>query len=49
MNRGEVWLAQVNCDGLHTVAQATLTSRVAEVGPDTMQRVCSAVSYALGC
>ena len=39
----------VNCDGLHTVAQTTLTSRVGEVDDDTLVRVCSAVSYALGC
>jgi mRNA interferase MazF len=39
----------VNCDGLHTVAQTTLTSRVGEVDEDTLLRVCSAVSYALGC
>ncbi|MBP7629551.1 MAG: type II toxin-antitoxin system PemK/MazF family toxin [Acidimicrobiales bacterium] len=39
----------VNCDGLHTVAQTTLTSRVGEVDEDTLVRVCSAVSYALGC
>lgn len=39
----------VNCDGLHTVAQASLVGPVGHVGNDTMQRVCSAVSYALGC
>lgn len=39
----------VNCDGLHTVAQTTLTTRVGEVDDDTLRRVCSAVSYALGC
>ncbi|MGH9184552.1 MAG: type II toxin-antitoxin system PemK/MazF family toxin [Acidimicrobiales bacterium] len=39
----------VNCDGLHTVAQATLTARVGEVDETTLARVCSAVSYALGC
>ena len=39
----------VNCDGLHTVAQTTLTSRVGEVDEDTLFRVCSSVSYALGC
>lgn len=39
----------VTCDGLHTVAQRTLTSRVGEVDEDTLLRVCSAVSYALGC
>jgi mRNA interferase MazF len=39
----------INCDGLHTVTQTSLTSRVGEVGEDVMGRVCSAVSYALGC
>jgi mRNA-degrading endonuclease toxin of MazEF toxin-antitoxin module len=39
----------INCDGLHTVVQASLTGPVGELGDDTMRRVCSAVSYALGC
>lgn len=39
----------VNCDGLHTIAQTTLTTRVGEVDIATLERVCSAVSYALGC
>ena len=39
----------VNCDGLHTVAQSMLTTRVGEVSVATMERVCTAVSYALGC
>lgn len=39
----------VNCDGIHTVAQGALTGPVGEVGDDTMRKVCSAVSYALGC
>lgn len=39
----------VNCDGLHTVAQTTLTRRVGEVDPGTMGRVCAAVTYAIGC
>ena len=39
----------INCDGLHTIAQTTLTSRVGEVDVATLERVCSAVSYALGC
>lgn len=39
----------VNCDGLHTVAQSTLMSRVGELDDRTMHRVCSAVSYAIGC
>ena len=39
----------INCDGLHTLAQESLTSRVGEVGAETMRKVCSAVTYALGC
>lgn len=39
----------VNCDGLHTVAQSSLTSRVGTLTDDAMHKVCSAVAYALGC
>ncbi|CAN5730518.1 type II toxin-antitoxin system PemK/MazF family toxin [soil metagenome] len=39
----------INCDGLHTVAQSALTAYVGEVSADTMRKVCSAVTYALGC
>ena len=39
----------VNCDGLHTVAQSRLTERVGDVDDDSLRRVCSAISYALGC
>lgn len=39
----------VNCDGLHTVAQASLTGPVGRIGDDLMHKVCAAVSYALGC
>lgn len=39
----------VNCDGLHTVGQSTLTTHVGHVDDDTMHLVCSAISYALGC
>ncbi len=39
----------VNCDGLHTVAQSTLTDHVGDVGDDTMRAVCAAVAHALGC
>jgi mRNA interferase MazF len=39
----------INCDGLHTVTQASLTGPVGQVGDDVMREVCSAVSYALGC
>lgn len=41
--------AGVNSDGLHTIAQARLTAFVGDVDDDTMQRICSAISYALGC
>jgi mRNA interferase MazF len=39
----------VNCDGLHTVTQASLTHPVGQLDDTTMQRVCSALNYALGC
>jgi mRNA-degrading endonuclease toxin of MazEF toxin-antitoxin module len=39
----------INCDGIHTVTQASLTNRVGEVNDETMRKVCSAVSDALGC
>jgi mRNA interferase MazF len=39
----------INCDGIHTITQASLTSRVGMVDDDTMAKVCWAVSYALGC
>jgi mRNA-degrading endonuclease toxin of MazEF toxin-antitoxin module len=39
----------VNCDGLHTVAQQSLTTYVGEVSDETMRDVCSAVVYAIGC
>ena len=39
----------INCDGLHTVAQASLVGHVGLVGEDVMEKVCSVVTYALGC
>ena len=39
----------INCDGLHTVRQTTLTKPLGEVAAETMAKVCAAVSYALGC
>jgi mRNA interferase MazF len=39
----------INCDGLHTIAQSTLTTRVGAVDDVTLEHVCAAVSYALGC
>jgi mRNA interferase MazF len=39
----------INCDGLHTITQASLTTRIGAVGDAVMGRVCTAISYALGC
>lgn len=39
----------VSCDGLHTVTRASLRTRIGQVDDATMDRVCAAVSYALGC
>jgi mRNA interferase MazF len=39
----------INCDGLHTVTRSSLTTFVATVSDETMERVCAAVGYALGC
>ena len=39
----------VNCDGLHTVARSSLSRFINSVDQETMNRVCAAVGYALGC
>ena len=39
----------INCDGLHTVPQSSLTRRVGGIGDATLRSVCRAVSYAFGC
>jgi len=39
----------INSDGIHTVTQSTLKGPVGAVSDEVMGRVCSAVSYALGC
>lgn len=39
----------INCDGLHTIAQASLTKRLGSVDDTEMGKVCGALSYALGC
>lgn len=52
INHGEIGLDRpsvINCDGLHTVAQASLTGPIGRVGDGVLRKVCSAVSYALGC
>ena len=38
----------VNCDGIHTVAQSSLTRRLGELSDPVMDRVCWSVAYALG-
>ena len=39
----------VNCDGVHTITKTSLTTYVGSVSDATMERVCSAIGYALGC
>jgi mRNA interferase MazF len=39
----------INCDGLHTITKASLTAYAGSVPDDTMDRVCAAIAYALGC
>ena len=39
----------VNCDGIHTVTQRSMTTLLGRVGDDVMGKVCTAVSYAIGC
>jgi mRNA-degrading endonuclease toxin of MazEF toxin-antitoxin module len=39
----------INCDGLHTIAQSSLTKRVGVMNETSMRKVCTAVTYALGC
>ncbi len=39
----------INCDGLHTISQSSLSTRVGVVENNTMDDVCWAISYALGC
>lgn len=39
----------VNCDGLHTITQSSLTRHVGTLDEGAMRRVCRAVTYAVGC
>ena len=39
----------INCDGLHTITKTSLTTYAGSVSDATMERVCSALGYALGC
>ena len=39
----------INCDGIHTVTQRSLTTLIGRVSDDVMRKVCAAVSHAVGC
>ena len=39
----------INCDGLQTVLQNSLTGPLGRVDDEVMRRVCTAINYALGC
>jgi post-segregation antitoxin (ccd killing protein) len=39
----------INCDSIHTLRQTVLITQVGEVGEATMNHVCAAASYAIGC
>lgn len=39
----------INCDGLHTIPQSMLTEHLATADEHTMERVCAAAAYAIGC
>ena len=39
----------INCDGLHTIRRSSLTALAGEVSDATMNSVCRAIAYALGC
>jgi mRNA interferase MazF len=39
----------INCDGLHTITKNSLTTYAGAVSEATMERVCAAMAYAVGC
>jgi mRNA interferase MazF len=39
----------INSDGLHTITKASLTTYAGSVNEETMERVCAAIGYAMGC
>lgn len=39
----------INCDGLHTVGQRRLTTRLGDVDEPTLDEICGALAIALGC
>ncbi len=42
-------ISVVNCDGLHTIEQSSLTRKIGTMDDSTLDKVCWSVSYALGC
>ena len=52
LDAGELGLSRasvVNCDGLHTIDKRLLTTHVGSVDQITIDRVCEAVTTAIGC
>lgn len=39
----------VNCDGVHTIEQKNVKSRIGKLSEGEMQRICNAISYAFAC
>lgn len=39
----------VNCDGIHTIDQSSLSGPMGAVSDNTMRKVCEAIRYALDC
>ena len=39
----------INCDGLQTIAQSSLTGPIGYFGDGVMHNVCTAVGHAIGC
>jgi mRNA-degrading endonuclease toxin of MazEF toxin-antitoxin module len=38
----------INCDGLHTIAQDSLSGPIGQVGEDILRKTCSSLNYAFG-
>lgn len=39
----------INCDRIHTISQKSLTGPIGQLDPTTLQQLCAAVSWSLGC
>lgn len=39
----------VNCDGIHTIEQTSMSGPIGVVAPEVLGDVCVAINYALGC